>query len=153
MAENYVVLDSYKTVQVASQTQVTDVQYITCSSTPSGIGFNYAMYYGTWKNGPPYIALEAFATTLENLVTYDHVVAGQGVQDLDANGLLQDYIDVIVQLDRSAQGLPPLEGTASIPNSIIELLYVQDLPLPSGEKTPAQITGAEYSRLEALAAG
>jgi len=153
MAANYVVLDSYKTVQVLSQQTVQDVQYVTAASLPTRITYSWAMPYEIWTAGPgSWTVLGAIATEFENLVTYEHVIAGSAVQDLDANGLLVDYTDVIVQYDRSAQGLPPLEGTVSIPIALIVLLEAEEgLPVPPGTQTPAELCGAEYDRLKALA--
>jgi hypothetical protein len=152
MADAYFVQDSYKTTQVASGTQVVDVQYITCLTIPTGIGFAYAMIYTTWQNGPPYDALQAIAVLLEDLVTSAHVVAGQAVQDLDANGLLADYVDLIVELDRSAQGLTPLQGTVSMSMPFIQLWAIDpNIGNASGQPTPSAKCAEEYARLQALA--
>jgi hypothetical protein len=152
MADAYFVQDSYKTTQVASGTQVVDIQYIVCLTIPTGIGFAYPMIYTTWQNGPPYVALQAIAVLLEDLVTSAHVVAGQAVQDLDANGLLQDYVDLIVQLDRSAQGLTPLDGTVSMSMSFIQLWAIDpSIGNASGQPTPSAKCAEEYARLQALA--
>lgn len=154
MADTYTVLDSYKTIQVISNTQVADIQYISAASVPTGIGFLYSMAYTVWQNGPPYVVLEEIATLLEDLVNSAHVVAGQGVQDLDKNGLLADYQELVVEYDRGPQGLPPLQGTVSMAMGVFSL-WATDPSIADqlGQPTPAQVCGAEYNRLKALAGG
>lgn len=154
MADSYIVLDAYKTIQVVSSQLVSDVEYVTISTLPTQITLSYAMDHEVWKKGPPYDQLEAMAQLLENLVTNYHVIAGSAVQDLDANGLLTDYVDVIVQFDRAAASLPPLQGTVSIPVSTIYLEATDPLIANALHITPpGAMCEAEYLRLQALAGG
>lgn len=154
MPATYDVIDSYKTTQSLSQQQVVDVQYITISTVPTGITLSYAMPLKIWKEGPPYDVLDGMAVELENLVTNSHVVAGQAVADLDANGLLADYVDLIVQYNQPNSNLPPLQGTASIPVGIIELQATDpEFFGPGHIMTPGQRVGVEYERLVALSKG
>lgn len=154
MADNYWVQDSYKSTQSLTQNQVVDVEYVTISTIPTGITLSYAMPYQIWKEGPPYDSLEGMATELENLVTNGHVVAGNAVSDLDANGLLADYVDLIVQYDQTTPGRPPLQGTVSIPVGIILLQATDPEFFGAGHiATPGQLVGEEYGRLAGLAAG
>lgn len=154
MAANYEVLESYKTIQVLSGQTIQDVQYVTAKTIPTGIVFSYAVDYGIWRfdHGPQIIA--NIADELEFLVTNNHVVAGAPVQDLDANGLLVDYCDVIVRLDRSAQGLPPLDGTVSLSMTLIVWeTQPEGGGNPPGGTTAEGLCSQEYARLEALNAG
>ena len=154
MAGNYFVLDAYKTIQVLAQNKVADVEYVTISTIPTGITLSYAMPHEVWTQGPPYTALDLMAAELENLVTNYHVVAGNAVQDLDKNGLLTDYVDAVIEYDRAATGLPPLQGTVSLP---VSLLYLEatDPTLANAEQAtpPGALCEAEYLRLQALAGG
>lgn len=154
MAVNYSVIDSYKTTQVLGGTTVQDVQYMVIRTIPTGITLAYAMAYTTYQAGGPYTILEEISTLLEDLVTNSHVVAGSDVSDLDKDGLLTDYCDLIVELDQSAAGLPPLDGTVSIPVGIISL-YASDpsIASQSGNPSPASLCDEEYKRLQTLAAG
>jgi hypothetical protein len=154
MADTYQVLDAYKTIQVLSAQQVVDVEYVTISTFPTGIQLSYAMPLEVWKNGPPYTVFDLMAALLENLVTNYHVVAGSAVQDIDKNGLLTDYCDLIVEYDRSATGQPPLQGTVSIPVSLI-YLEATDPEIANAEQVtpPGALCEAEYQRLAALAGG
>ena len=75
------------------------------------------------------------------------------MQDVDASGLLVDLVEVVVEYDRTAQGLPPLQGTVQIP---IQAFFSQDtgiggFHIPGGE-SPNQYVVDEYNRLAALAA-
>jgi hypothetical protein len=146
------IIDSYKTVQVLSDTTVQDIQFITCRTVPTGITFSYAMAHSTWKAGPPYVILIDIETLLEDLVTNSHVVGGSAVQDLDSAGLLADYCDVVVQFDQTAAGLPPLEGTVSLPMGVVALFAGDaNIANASGLQTPESRVLDEYARLQALA--
>ena len=153
MAAGVDIQDSYKTVQVVSNSTVVEIQYILAATTPTGIGFNYPMIHKVWTDGPPYTILLQIADLLEALVTSNHVVAGQAVQDLDANGLIQDSVDLIVQLDRSSQNLPPLQGTANVSMSLIEAWAGDpNIAEAAGLPTVESFVDLEYKRLQALAA-
>lgn len=154
MADVYYVIDSYKSIQVLSPTTVSDVQYVTIATIPTQITLTYPMEYAVWKKGPPYDQLNAMAQELENLVTNYHVVAGSAVQDLDANGLLVDYVDLIVEYVQPTAGLPPLQGTVSIPVSLIYLEATDPILANALHSTPpGGLCEEEYVRLQALAGG
>lgn len=153
MADAFYAVTSFQTVQVSIGNTVQDVEYVTCATIPTGIGFSYPVALSTWRADSGVQVLGAIATELENLATFEHVVGGDAVQTIDVNGLLADASELVVEYDRSARGLPPLQGTVTIPLSLIVLLEAeQGLPVPPGTLTPAQIVGAEYQRLAALAA-
>lgn len=153
MPANYQTLDSYKTIQVLSPQQVQDVQYVTAETIPSGIVFAYAIDYGLWLEDQGHNIIGQMATEFELLVQNVHVVAGQPVQDVDKSGLLVDFCDVVVELDRTAQGLPPLTGTVSLPMTLIAYeIQPQGQGNPPGGHTAEDLCDQEYARLQALAA-
>jgi len=150
----YQVIDAYKTIQVLSPSTVSDIEYVTISTLPTGIQLSYAMPLEVWQKGPPYTVFDLISAELENLVTNYHVVAGTAVQDIDKNGLLVDYCDLVIEYDRTATGLPPLQGTVSIPVSLISLAAT-DPELANALHTtpPGGLCEEEYLRLQALDAG
>lgn len=153
MANAFYAVTSFQTIQVGTGNTVQDVEYVICSTIPTGIGFAYPVALGTWRADRGVQVLEPMAVELENLVTNGHVVGGDATQSIDVNGLLQDAVDLIVEVDRSAQGRLPLQGTVSLPMPNL-FLWTQDNAIAeaSGLQTPAQIVGEEYTRLQALAA-
>lgn len=153
MAVNYQIIDSYKTTVVLAGTTVNDAQYIVTQTIPTGITFGYAMDHALWLLGGPYTILEQMSAILENCVTNNHVVAGNDVQDLDKNGLLTDYCDLIVELDQTAANLPPLDGTVSLPVKTLELFASLPPDSTPPTKSPATLCDEEYARLKTLAAG
>lgn len=150
---SYQVVTSYRTVQVMSASTVLDAEYVVCLTVPSGIGFAYAVPLDSWKAGAAGGLLDVIATQLEELAASNHVVGGVGVQDIDAQGLLSDAVDLTVEVDRTAQGLPPLDGVVTIP---VQAFFLQETGIGGfhvpGSVSPAALVDAEYARLEALAA-
>lgn len=156
MAGNFYPVGSYRTVKVLSGQTVIDVQYVTCATIPTGITFAYGVPWASWEGGtgPGIGLLDSIATSLETMVTDLHVIAGTANADLDANGLLEDFVSVTVEYDRSASGLPPLYGSVNIPvnNFLTTDTGIGGLQIPpAGGLTPNQQVQAEYARLEQLA--
>lgn len=157
MPGNVYVQGSYRTVKVMDSQTVLDIQYCNCLTIPSGIGFAYGIPFAAWQGGagPGIGILESIAGELEILVSGHHVVAGMATQDLDKNGLLQDFASVVVEYDRGP-ALPPLTSTVDIR---IDLLVAQDTgiggfqaPPPPGQLAPAAACDQAYAALAALAA-
>ena len=156
MALSFYPLGSYRTVKVLTGQSVLDIQYVTCATIPTGITFAYGVPHDSWQGGagPGIGLLDDIAVQIEQLVTNLHVVAGTAIQDLDLNGLLEDYVALTVEYDRSSVGLPPLFGTVNvrIDNFLISDTGIGGLVIPPpGGLTPSQQVQAEYQRLATLA--
>ena len=158
---SFVVLTSFRTIQVLGPTLTQDAEYAVCSTVPHGFGFAYAVPIDSWAppgappgSGPDPAAvqlLDVIATQLEALAANGEAVGSVPVQDVDRNGLITDAVDVTVAYDRSAQGLPTLYGTVTIP---IQAFFNQETGIGGfhvGEP-PNQYVVDEYHRLAALAA-
>jgi hypothetical protein len=157
MADSFYVIGSYRTVKVLSGQTVLDIEYVTCATIPTGITFAYGVPIDAWTFEPAagIDLLNQIAVQLESLVTSGHVVSGSAVQDLDANGLLEDFVAATVAFDRSAQGLPPLYGTVNIPvNALIAdtITFGGHVYSSTSGPSPIALVTAEYARLEQLAA-
>jgi len=152
---SYVPLDSYASVQVTSGTQVQDVEVVTSATTPTGIHFTYAIPKSTLGNWAANPTLDNMATYLESLVTDHHVTGGSPSQDFDTNNLLADYVDLIITYDRSADGLGPLNGLASVPIASVVVFAAGAAAqgFGAGIPDPAGLCDDEYARLSALAQG
>lgn len=151
MPEAYTVVTSYRTVKVLSQTEVLDAEYVLCTTVPHGFGFAYAVDIADWKRDQAVGLLEVIALQLEALAANGEAVGSVAVQDVDNSGLLTDAVEVTVAYDRSAQGLPSLYGSVTIP---IQAFFNQETGIGGfhiGEP-PNQYVVDEYNRLAALAA-
>ena len=152
MAAGYYVVSSFSTVQVLSGNTVIDVEYVNAATTPTGIGFSYAIPVEVWKLNQGGDALPLIAAELENMVENYHVVGGDSVQTLDVNGLLADSVDLVVEYARPATGLPPLRGTVNVSMADIYLEATDpSIYNATGRPTPQAQVEAEYQRLAALA--
>lgn len=151
----FTALDSYRSVQVTSGTQVQDVEVVTVATNPTGIEFTYAIPLSVWTNNNADSTLTTMSEYLEALAAGHHVVGGTPSQDFDVNNLLVDYVDLIVEYNRDSIGLPPLHGTASVP-IVSVLLFSAGAAAQGfggGFPDPAGLVDDEYARLVALAAG
>jgi hypothetical protein len=154
MADSFYPLDSYRSVQVNTPTQVQDVEVVTVATVPSGIQFTYAIPLTVWKADSGVPTLNLMSEYLEGFAPEHHVVGGTPSQDFDANNLLTDYVDLIVEYDRSATGLSPLQGIASVPIAAV-VVYSAGAAAQGfggGIPDPQGIVDDEYNRLAALAA-
>ena len=147
-------LDSYRSVQVTSGTQVQDVEVVTGVTGPTGITFTYAVPRIFWLDGTYITQLEDMAAYLEGLATDHHVTGGSPSQDFDPSNLLTDYVDLIITYNRDAQGLQPLNGMANVPIAAV-VVYAAGAAAQgfgAGIPDPAGLCDDEYNRLAALAA-
>ena len=147
----YFVISSFRTVVVLSNTTVLDAEYVVAQTQPHGFGFAYAVPLTSWLSGAGEGLLAVIADQLEALAANGEAVGSVPVQDVDNNGLLTDAVDVTVAYDRTAQGLPPLYGSVTIP---IQAFFNQETGIGGfhvGEP-PNQYVVDEYNRLAALAA-
>jgi hypothetical protein len=154
MADSFYPLDSYRSVQVNTPTQVQDVEVVTVATVPTGVQFTYAVPLSVWKADSGVPTLGLMASYIEGLVSGHHVTGGTPAQDFDPNNLLTDYVDLIVEYDRSAIGLAPLQGVASVPiaSVVIYSAGAAAQGFGGGVPDPQGIVDAEYARLSALAA-
>ena len=150
----FTALDSYRSVQVTSGTQVQDVEVVTASTNPTGIQFTYAIPLSLWVNNDADSTLTLMSEYLESLVSGHHVVGGSPSQDFDTNNLLADYVDLVIEYNRDSIGLPPLHGTASVPIAgvVVWASGAAAQGFGGGIPDPASLCDDEYARLAALAA-
>ncbi len=152
---SYIPLDSYRSTQVTSGTQVQDVEVVTSSTVPTGVQFTWAIPLSVWTADAGVPTLTSMADYLETLVADHHVVGGSPSQDYDTNNLLTDFVDLTIELNRDAAGLPPLHGAASVPISSVVIFAAGAAAqgFGGGSPDPAGLCDDEYTRLVELAAG
>lgn len=105
---SYSLLASVSTVQVLSPTIVNDIFYCTVQTSPSNVIASIPVSAAAFNSNGAAQELTGFADNIETLIGRGDVIAGTGVQTLDANGLLQDQVSFTVQY------VPPGTGTSNI---------------------------------------
>lgn len=119
----YTVLGSYPTIQVISPTSVVDVLRITFRTDPSGVvafanvpykevgGFTVAD-----ADQAASLFLAPLADGIETIMSTGWLAGASGTEDIDASGLLVDYIDCVVQYEPNDPLRPgPFQSIIRIP--------------------------------------
>lgn len=154
MADNYTTFGGYKTIQVLAGGTVIDVQYQPASTVPHQLGFAYSIPYASYQSGDGGGLLDVIATQLEEIYSNGQMTASDGIQDIDANGLLSDFVRATVQYDQAAQGLPSSTTTVDIP---ITAFFSQETGIGGftvpGAESPNQYVVDAYNLLAQLAGG
>ena len=135
MAASYTVLGSYATVQVVSTTSVIDVLRITCRTIPSGVVFsanapyrNIAAVPITQAHVTPdqvaqiaKVFLAPLAVGIERMMGSGEVSGAISEQDIDASGLLIDYISATVSYSPNTPAQPlAFTQTVRIPTNAFD---------------------------------
>jgi hypothetical protein len=148
---------SYRSVKVVTPGNVLEVWMVTAFTIPTGIMFTYGIPIagsGAFDPTSPGAALlTTIAQQIEEMVAGNHVVGGSPSQDVNnKTGLIDDFQDLIVELDRGATGLPPLQGTAHF---LMQDFFNQDTGIGGLNvgQLPTQVVDQVYQDLQVLAAG
>lgn len=151
MASNYDLLTTNSSVQVLSPTLTQPVIDATVKSKPSGVIFDYWIDETTWKAGEGPVLLENVAAGVEHIMASEPVIAGVGSQQLDAGGLLAQFVTFTVAYQVPGSTAGPATSDVDVPIGDFgqDSFQGQNFGL---EDAHAKIQ-AEYARLEALAAG
>lgn len=152
MAADYVVTGSYATVQVTGAQSAVDVLRISFRTIPSGVAATanapYRNIVGVQPGDVQGIAdrfIAPLAAGIERLMGSGMVAGATASEDVDASGLLVDYLDVTVAYD-------PPNGTGDTLTQVVRVpTQAFDEPSFYGPLIGAKIGGA-YDALKALAA-
>lgn len=111
----YSLLSSVDTVQVLSPTLTNDVLYCTIRTNPSGVvaSMPIPIIATDTFNGNP--ELTAFAQAIEQIMSDSRVIAAQGAQTIDPNGLIQDQVAFIVAYNPAGATPNAITGVANVP--------------------------------------
>src|ERR1051326_1466357 len=93
----YSVRASESTVQVLSPTVVIDIEYVTIRTPPSGVIAALPVLRSEFEKHTAGPLLQDYANNIELMMSQPHVIAGQGAQTLDSNGLLADNVVFTVE--------------------------------------------------------
>lgn len=123
MAASYSVLGSFSTIQVVSPTQVVDVLRITFRTVPSGV---VAVANAPYRNvagvtvadvdQAAAVFIGPLADGIERMMGSGIVAGAIAAEDVDASGLLIDYIDATVSYVPVSSAQPgPFQAVVRIP--------------------------------------
>lgn len=116
---SYSLLSHLSTVQVLSPTVVNEVVYATIQTSPSGVIASCVVDKAVFDKGEEGPLLTSFADDIEQLMNYQHVIAGQGSQRIDANGLVQDYVTFVVEYVPASGPQTSITAEADVPNGLL----------------------------------
>lgn len=136
MATHYDLLATESKVQVLSPTLTQPVVDATLRSKPTGIIFNYWVDKAVWDAGVAPTLFEAVAGDVEALIAQTPAISGFGFEDLDANGLLQQFITFVV--------------AATAPGGTPNALTI-DVDIPVGDFGQGVVAGENFGLNAAIA--
>lgn len=99
MAASYSVVSQQRTVQVISPTLVRDVQQVGINTHPTGVYLEYPIDLIEWRATLGAGTLGAIAEQVEGMIANTPAVAASFLEDVDDNGLLVGFLDVVVAYD------------------------------------------------------
>src|SRR5207237_8896274 len=92
-----------------------DVERYAFFTLPSLIYAEYPIPYSLWTGGGWESFIGDIASGVENLIADTPAIGASFLQDTDANGLLADYFDVVVEYVSPNPLATPFDGTVRIP--------------------------------------
>ncbi len=148
----YGLVASETTVQVISPTVVVDIEYVTIQTQPSGVIASLPVIRQEFNQGTAGPLLQDYANNIELMMSQPHVIAGQGSQTLDSNGLLADNVVFTVQYVPAGGTASSVTAEAVVPTRLLSEggdPAIEQVVLPQAE---AIISGV-YNNLVAMAGG
>lgn len=118
MANSFIVVSQNPEVQVLGPTEVIDVQKVGIRTKPTGMYLEYPVPRVIWPSDGGLQILESLASGAEQMISEGLAVSGSYVNDLDASGLLVDYVEFTVQLRDAAGRLLPQTTMARVPEEL-----------------------------------
>jgi hypothetical protein len=115
VATNYDLYPTSSTIQVLSPTLVQPVVDCPLRTKPSGVFFDYWLDQATFDAGEGPVILEAVCAGVEHIMASQPVIAGVGAQQLDANGLLEQFITFTVAYQVPGSTTGPLTVEVDVP--------------------------------------
>lgn len=148
----YDLIASYATVQVLSPTVVLDVVYATIRTNPSHVIASLPVQKDIFDAGGAAPLLTDYANNIELMMRQPGVIAGNGEQTVDANGLLEDNVVFTVQYVPPGSSSTAITADAIVPTGLLAEggdPAIEAVLLPQAEAIIAKV----YANLKAAAAG
>lgn len=147
----YVLVGSYATVQILSPTEIINVIYCTIKTKPSGVTASIPVQEDEFNKGTAGSQLSNFASAIEQIVTYQHVIGAVGAQSIDQSGLYADQVVFTVQYIDPVRA--PYGATATVSIGVGQLDF-SDALIGRTLLADAQATiDGVYANLQAAAGG
>lgn len=149
---SYGLVASESTTQVISPTVVIPIEYVTIQTQPSGVIASLPVLRSEFDQGAAGPLLQDYANNIELMMSQPHVIAGQGSQTLDANGLLADNVVFTVQYIPSSGTTTAVTAEAVVPTGLLSEggdPAIEAVLLPQAEA----IIAKTYANLVAMAGG
>lgn len=146
MASNYVIGPEQRTVQVVSPTQVVDVQQVGFTTSPSGVYCQVVVPWAAWQLSGAAGWVEPLAAAIEGLVGQFGTTGATFAQDVDASGLIADFLDFVVSYTPTTGLGLPLTTVVRIP---VAYLTLDPAIAVAGGLAPAELLQKAYDRLVA----
>lgn len=146
----YVVLGSYPSVQVLSQTEVVPVQRTTIATRPHGTQAIVNVPLSVFEQGHAASHLAPVATNIETIWASEVISGAYPLQDTDpTSSLLTDYIAFVVSYTPRSGPPTPLTTTVRIATALLgaEAAFYQ----PEGGTAYGTALTDAFQRLETLA--
>lgn len=148
MPGNYTTIATESSIQVLSPTLTQPIVQTTIVTHPSSVIASLALDQADFDAGTAGAILEPFAANIETIMGMNVVIAGQGSQSLDPNGLIQDNVDFTVQYVNPAVPGSSLTVVVAIPAGM--LTAVEEFGGVGGIGTAEQMIMAAYDKLASL---
>ena len=147
----YAIVGSYTTVQVITPSLTQPIQYTTIQTQPSSVIAAIALDKIDFDAGTSGPLIQGFADAIEVIMARPEVIAGIGTQQLDANGLLADFVTFTVQYVGPNTAPSGVTAEADVPVDLISTVetFGGHTNLPAA----IAIITATYDALQTLAGG
>ena len=119
MAASYTSLGSHRDIQVLGPTQVIDVERVAAVTVPSGVYFERIVPLTIFQGGDPGAYIAELADAIEQRIQGGVATTAAFAQDVDANGLVQDVIEFVIEIAGPPEGGGTFSTTASVPVSLL----------------------------------
>lgn len=149
---SYGLIASETTTQVLSPTVAIPIEYVTIQTQPSGVIASLPVMRDEFDAGTAGPLLQDYANNIEQMMKQQGVVAGQGSQTLDANGLLADNVVFTVQYVPPGGGATAVTAEAVVPTGLLSEggdPQIESVALGKAEAIIAKV----YNNLVAMAGG
>lgn len=97
--KDYVIVSQEPNVLNQAGGKVVDAVTVFATETTYDVGYTFTVATSTWQGAIFDVYAADVASWIKVIAEHDHVVGLYGAQDVDANGLLQDYLFVTVGID------------------------------------------------------
>jgi len=98
VAKTWLVQGTRADVQVLSPTEVQDVQRISAVTVPHNVWFEVLVPRKGWLQGDIDRQLLAISGMIETIIDHGTATDATYVEDLDVNGLVQSYIEFVIEV-------------------------------------------------------